>query len=236
MNKGQLQILADSLNVKPEVFNVWYPYFIKYLVPNGINTPKRLLAFLAQTAQESGNFYYTEEIDKTTCQRYEGGCTYLGRGLIGLTHRGNYDKFGKRYGVDAVQHPEKIGGENALVSTPEQLKNSLLSATFYWENGNLNALADKLDLSKSVNDPVNNSVFKCIGRKINRGYGTDCKTAANGEATRIANFEKLRVAYNQNKPKFTSVTSSPTMPVMIGVTAAIGIGFIGLFLYDKYRS
>lgn len=234
MNYQQLEVLSNSLNVRPEVLKVWYPYFKNYLAKNGINTLPRLLAFLAQTAQESGNFLYTEEIGNSNCPGYEGGCKYKGRGLIQLTHLGNYKKFKDRYGVDAVNRPELVGGKTSLVSTPEQLKNSLLASTMYWENANLNALADKLDLSKTVYEEPNASVFKCIGRKINRGSGTDCKTPAYGESVRLDNFEKLRLAYTQNKSMFKNVGNNLSLPLAIGITAVVGLVFIGLFSYDKY--
>jgi len=235
MNKEQLKILTDSLKVKPEVFEIWFPYFKKYLAANGINTPERMLAFLAQTGQESGRFYYTEEIGEATCHGYSGGCKYKGRGLIGLTHIGNYQKFKDRYGVDVVTNPSLVGGEFATTSTPEQLKNSLLASTFYWEWAKLNDLADKLDLSKSVFDEPNLSTYKCIGRKINRGMHTDCTKAANGESVRLENFEKLRIAYNANKKQFKTLTKNSSDPILIGLSVAIGVTFVALFLYDKYK-
>jgi putative chitinase len=238
VNKEQLEILSESLNVKPNVLDIWMPYFLKYLPREGINNPKRLLAFLAQIGQESGNFYYTEEIGNTNCVGYSGGCEYKGRGLIQLTHIGNYKKFRDKYGVDAVNNPSLIGGKYATTSSPEQLKNSLLASTFYWNGmGNvpsLNELADKLDLSKSVYDEPNNQVFKCIGRKINRGLYTDCTKPANDEATRLANFEKLRLAYLKNKPKFASVNKNNKSLLGISIiTATLGLGLIS-FWYIKY--
>ncbi len=235
MTKDQLKILANSIGVRSDVFEIWYPYFNNYLASEGINTPERILSFLAQTAQESGNWYYTEEISNSTCSGYEGGCQFKGRGLIQLTHLSNYINFGKKYGINSANNPSLVGGQYATTSTPEQLKNSLLASTYYWNNGNLNDLADKLDLNQSVYSAANNQYFKCIGRKINRGINTNCATPANGEDTRLAKFEALRLAYNANKSQFQTLGKKPNrflIPVVI--TVSVGLAFTGIWLIHRH--
>ncbi len=236
MNLEQLKILGKAVGASDSTINIWYPYFAKYLPQNGIDTPERLLAFLAQTAQESGNWHYTEEIDDVGCNNYSGGCKYKGRGLIQLTHLGNYQLFKNTYGTDVVTYPDKVGGPTANTSSAEQLKNSVLASVLYWNNGNLNALADKLDLSKSVYDEPNAALFKCIGRKINRGIHTNCLTPAYGEDVRLQKFEQLRQAYNANKNIFSTINGNAKKIIIASTIAVgvIGISLVSFYLYKKY--
>ncbi len=126
----------------------------------GITTRLRLAAFLAQIGHESGRLHYVKEIFGPTLaqKRYEGrldlgntqpgdGKRYMGRGLIQITGRSNYDKLGQALGQDFVAHPE-------LLEKPEF---AVLSAAWFWDSRKLNVLADKPD-------------FLAITKKINGGY------------------------------------------------------------------
>jgi len=132
-----------------------------------IDTPPRIAAFLAQCAHESMGFAVTTELwGPTPAQRrYEGradlgnyepgdGSRFRGHGLIQVTGRANHarvrDRLRKRLGADAVPdfeaYPEKLA----------QAPWAALSAADYWDDRNINALADAGD-------------FKAVTRAINGG-------------------------------------------------------------------
>jgi len=63
---------------------------------------------LATIKHEVANKYVPiTEYSKTTCRRYNGGCTYKGRGYVQLTHKYNYRKLSSVVGVDLVANPRK---------------------------------------------------------------------------------------------------------------------------------
>jgi len=126
-----------------------------------INTPARQAAFLAQIGHESGGLIYTKEIwGPTSAQMsYEGrkdlgnsqpgdGKKYMGRGLIQITGRTNYDKVGKALGIDLISNPVLL----------EQPLAAALSAGWFWQTHGLNDLADKGDfigITKRINGGTN---------------------------------------------------------------------------------
>lgn len=67
----------------------------------------RQIAYIFSTTKhEVANTYQPiTEYSNTTCVRYEGGCTYKGRGYVQLTHRSNYAKMSSVVGVDLVANP-----------------------------------------------------------------------------------------------------------------------------------
>lgn len=132
-----------------------------------INTPKRIAAFLAQIGHESGYLVYVREIwGPTPAQvRYEGrrdlgntqlgdGKRFLGRGLIQVTGRDNY-----RQATDGIRKqfpaaPDFVANPTALEQTPW----AAVSAAWFWDSRNLNALADKDDfvgLTRRINGGTN---------------------------------------------------------------------------------
>jgi putative chitinase len=136
-----------------------------------INTPSRLAHFLAQCAHESGNFKVTTENlnyskeglmkvfgkyfpNEVLAKQYErkpnaianrvyanrmsngdensaDGSKFKGRGFIQLTGKENYTAFDKIVDDDILANPD-------LVAT----KYPLLSAAWFWNSRNLNAIAD----------------------------------------------------------------------------------------------
>ncbi len=125
-----------------------------------INTHLRMAHFLAQVMHESGGFRWLREIwGPTAAQRgYEGrrdlgntqpgdGKRFMGRGLIQLTGRNNYQKFSNDIGVDFVSNPELV----------ERSPYAVLVAGWFWHSRGLNALADQDNLRQ-------------ITRRINGGY------------------------------------------------------------------
>jgi putative chitinase len=116
-------------------------------------TPLRTAHFLAQLAHESGGWRYSEEI--ASGDAYEGrkelgnvnpgdGRRYKGRGVIQLTGRANYARYGAALGLRLEQQP-------GLAALPEV---AYRVAAFYWLDRNINADADRDDL-KAVTRAIN---------------------------------------------------------------------------------
>jgi putative chitinase len=128
----------------------WFPYY-------GIDTPLRLAHFMAQAAHETGNFRYLKELwGPTPAQKgYEGradlgntipgdGFKFRGRGIFQLTGRDNYERMGKRIGLDLACNPD-------LAAEPAT---SLHIACLYWADHHLNDYADAdnvLGVSNGIN-------------------------------------------------------------------------------------
>lgn len=141
--------------------SILVPNLVKY----GINTPQRVIHFIAQLHHESGGF--TASVEKISYQKaqekyqnhkYLGnklpgdGYRFRGRGLTQLTGRGNYESFTKYSGIDIVKNPD-------LAS---RLDISIQIACWYWTKGsswgNLNKYADKndiLSITKGINGGTN---------------------------------------------------------------------------------
>lgn len=135
-----------------------------------INTPKRIAAFLAQLAHESGSLRYVEEI--ASGEAYEGrkdlgntepgdGKKFKGRGLIQITGRANYKAVGEELDFDFINEPEKLEMPGA----------ASFSAAWFWNNRKLNELADADDFEK-------------ITKRINGGL--------NGYADRQKHWERCK--------------------------------------------
>ncbi|MDR6159639.1 putative chitinase [Chryseobacterium sp. SLBN-27] len=144
-----------------------------------INTPSRILNFLAQLGHESGGLFYTEELASGSA--YEGrkdlgniqkgdGVKFKGRGLIQITGRANYKAASLALGTDFITNPTFLGGKNVTKCNDIQLKNAAESAGWFWSSRNLNALADQIDITKNIDTGNNLVVFKKITKTINGGY------------------------------------------------------------------
>ena len=143
----------------------------------GIDTQRRISAFLAQVAHESGELRYTVEIASgaaydtgrlaarlgNTPEADGDGQKYKGRGLIQITGRHNYRQASLALFNDTT----------TLLEHPELLEEPVLAARsaawFWWSNG-LNTVAD-----------CPNS-FQVITRRINGGL--------NGYPERLAYFDR----------------------------------------------
>jgi putative chitinase len=76
------------------------------------------------------------------------GFAFRGRGVVQLTGRDNYQRCGDGLGVDLVGNPD-------LLKEP---KYAMLSAGWFWNKTNLNALADSGDLetmTRRINGGLN---------------------------------------------------------------------------------
>lgn len=134
-----------------------------------IDTPARQAAFLAQIGHETLGFTYMREVwGPTPAQaRYEGredlgntrpgdGKKFMGHGMIQVTGRRNTarvrDRLRKRFPnlqvPDFEQEPEKL----------MEARWAALSACDYWEDRNINALADAGDfvaITRAINGGAN---------------------------------------------------------------------------------
>lgn len=109
----------------------------------------RLAHFLAQAGHETMGFARMVEIWGPTAaqRRYEGredlgntkagdGFRYRGRGVLQITGRDNYRRFGRLIGVDIESQPDRAA-EPAIAMT---------LACAYWTSRRINAAADRDDV------------------------------------------------------------------------------------------
>jgi len=139
----------------------------------GINEGPRRQMFLAQLAHESDGFKTTREY--ASGRAYEGrgdlgnveqgdGTRYRGRGLIQLTGRFNYTKFGNILKVDLVNNPDAA----------EEFPLALTIAALYWHTHNLNQVADRGDfrtVTRIINGGFNGLADRQHYLKITQGLG-----------------------------------------------------------------
>lgn len=146
----------DSKTLKKAIPAATWANIDKFLSPlnqamedHNINTPIRIAHFLAQIAWESGSLKYVEEIASGAA--YEGrkdlgntepgdGVRFKGRGLIQITGRANYRKYGDSLGLDFTHD-----GKWRLLAEPFYAADS---AAWFWETHGLNELADKDEFTK----------------------------------------------------------------------------------------
>lgn len=178
--------LKQMLPKNPHV--TYWHHALEQLLPDyDINTPKRIAAFIAQCAHESGNFtalkenlnykpaalrkiwprhFPTDAIANDYASRLNkqmhianrayanrmgngdeasgDGAKFLGRGLIQLTGRNNYQAFADSLEMNINDVPEYLG----------TFEGAAQSACWFWEANNLNRFADKGDikgLTKAIN-------------------------------------------------------------------------------------
>jgi putative chitinase len=175
--------LAELIGKNPYL-DYWYNALCEILPVYEINTPERVAAWLAQCAHESGYFrflkenlnYRAESLLKTfpkyfkildEAKQYEkkpekianrvyanrmgngdestgDGFRYLGRGLIQLTGKNNYTLFAAAIDTPVEEIPEYL----------QTFEGAVQSACWFWEQNNLNRLADAKDIvtmSKRIN-------------------------------------------------------------------------------------
>lgn len=166
-----------------------------------IDTPLRASAFLAQVAVESMQLRFVKEIWGPTGQqlKYErrldhawpptpedqtnhlawklgnsevgDGRKFMGRGLIQITGRANYDECGAALNLDLLHYPVFL----------ETIENACRSAAWYWRHHGLNSLADEKrfdEITHAINGGQN-------GASERRGF-YDKALAALGEPVAIA--------------------------------------------------
>ena len=200
ITQDQFQKITNIKDVTKltNVYNSLIETFNKF----NINTTQRISHFLAQVMVESEDFSavvenlnysahallatfpshftaaeaqaYARQPEKIANRAYANrmgngdeasgeGWKFRGRGYIQCTGKANYSGFGKELGIDLINHPELL----------EQPEYAMLCAGAYWNDRNLNVVADKSgdDVTK-------------ITKAINGG--------TNGLATRQANYNSIK--------------------------------------------
>jgi putative chitinase len=150
-------------NLPAEKRDLYLPHLVAAMAKYEINTALRVSAFLAQVSHESGEFRWLQEIWGPTDQqkKYEppsdlakklgntekgDGYRYRGRGVIMITGRFNFRKYGDLLGVDLEGNPD-------LAAKPEY---AFQIAALYWKLNKCNEHADQRN-------------FKALTRAINGG-------------------------------------------------------------------
>jgi predicted chitinase len=124
----------------------------------------RQAAFLAQTAFETGELMFLEELWGPTAfqKKYEppgdvanslgnmepgDGERYKGRGVLTIKGKSNYRKYGELLGVDLINNPD-------LAATPAV---AFRKGAIFWKASGLNELADAGDfiqITKRINGGI----------------------------------------------------------------------------------
>ncbi len=175
LTEGQIKYGSGSSTTNAQKFA---PYIREVCEKYGIDTAVRQLCFLAQIGHESGGLFFTEEIASGVA--YEGrknlgntvkgdGVKFKGRGLIQLTGRSNYKALSDAFGVDFIKNPTWLGGKNANVCTPQQLKYAAWAAGWYWSSRKLNDICDKININLPIDIKPNIEHFTLLTKKINGG-------------------------------------------------------------------
>jgi predicted chitinase len=147
-NQAAQDYMASKKQAGRDVFKETLQRNMDLLENSGIKGD-RLNHFVAQLAHESGGFNHLNEIDPSKSNLSDkGGETYKGRGWIQLTGDKNYKRYGDKLGIDLVNNPD-------LAADPD---NALKIAVAYWNDHNLNDLADQDDIkgiTRAINGGLN---------------------------------------------------------------------------------
>ena len=151
--------LALATGARIDRATEFHPYIEAAMAEFEINTPQRQAAFLAQVGHESGSLRYTTELwGPTPAQvRYEGrkdlgnvqpgdGSLFRGHGLLQTTGRHNHARVRDRL---RARFPDKVVPD--FEAEPKRLAEpawAALSAADYWDEKELNRLADVGDFRR----------------------------------------------------------------------------------------
>jgi putative chitinase len=102
-----------------------------------------------ENEEDTANFVYANKLGNGD-EESGDGWKYKGRGLIQVTGKDNYEVVGENLGIDLVNHPEIL----------EQPEYAVASATDYWEDRDINSVADKTTNADDEN-------FKKVTKKVN---------------------------------------------------------------------
>jgi predicted chitinase len=139
------QVLHESGLMRITVENLSYSASrLREVFPNRFSAAQAQA--LAGRPEAIGNRIYANRLGNGD-ESSGDGFRYRGRGLIQLTGKANYRRFGTFVGEDVVASPERVAGELAVHS-----------AVFFWSHRSINELADADDVravTKRVNGGLN---------------------------------------------------------------------------------
>jgi putative chitinase len=139
---ANFKVLQENLNYSAEgLMKTW---------PSRFPTKDIADQYARQPAKIAGKVY-NGRLGNTS---EEEAAKYLGRGLIQLTGKENYEHCGSNLGVDLLGNPD-------LLSDP---KYAALSAGWFWNKKGLNALADAQDLD-TMTKRINGGLIGLDDRK-----------------------------------------------------------------------
>lgn len=200
-----------------------------------LDSPLRLAHFLAQCAHESAGFKTT--VEYASGKAYEGrrdlgnirkgdGVRFKGRGLIQLTGRANYARYGKALGIDLEGCPESASAFPAAA----------LTASEYWRTHirlgkTLNHFADRDDV-EGVTRCVNGGVNGLADRKR---YLARAKQALSDPRVALLARADEEAKKSKTKVKASLASAAVSLPVSASSSlthdhasgwAIIAVGFI----------
>jgi putative chitinase len=139
---GNFKVLQENLNYSAEgLMKTW---------PSRFPTKEIADQYARQPAKIAGKVYN----GRLGNVNEEEAAKYLGRGLIQLTGKENYENCGSGIGVDLLDNPD-------LLTTPEYAS---LSAGWFWNKKSLNALADSGDID-TMTKRINGGLIGLEDRK-----------------------------------------------------------------------
>ncbi|MFB9241006.1 LysM peptidoglycan-binding domain-containing protein [Massilia antarctica] len=201
------QLLAAFPAQKKAIVEKFVEPMNKMMKSYNIDSCLRKSHALAQIGHESGQLRYTAEVLPKGVKEADVYDGYKGRGLIQLTFKTNYVKYGEFVGKDFL-------GDNR--GNLEKVDAATDSAGWFWVHGyatDLNTYADDNDLiqiSTSINGAFNGfddrvAIFKRAHKALN---APKCKVEKNRSADYLS-FEKS-LAYNKRDVAFAwAVWSDP---------------------------
>ncbi|MBA2736347.1 MAG: hypothetical protein H0U50_06100 [Pyrinomonadaceae bacterium] len=152
ITKQLMERLFPTKNLDPRRFNLvrerdrLIAALNIFLPKYGINTHRRICAFLGNCGIETD--YFRTTIEYASGEDYEGrknlgntergdGRRFKGRGLTQTTGRANYEAvqkaIGQALGINVIKNPELLA----------QIEIAVESACIFWRDNNLNAYADR---------------------------------------------------------------------------------------------
>ena len=189
------EIIQKGTGSSLEKAKEFQPYLNKYMAKYQINTPQRVMQFLAQIGVESASLNATKEY--ASGQAYEGrtdlgntqsgdGVKFKGRGLIQVTGRDNYNDVQDHFGWNVIDNPELL----------EQPDKATEVSAWWWANRKkdgkyLSEWADEIDVTKPINEGNNKIAHEKITRGINGG--------TRGINERAKNFSNVQPEYKKVK-------------------------------------